>query len=87
MFMVSIIVVFVMWVCDNLFCSGDMKWLLSLGGMFVGEYGVEVFLYCFNVGEKFWFWGGFVVFGLVLLVLGWMFDCIVFGVDYYCSIM
>ncbi|MCO5410566.1 formate dehydrogenase subunit gamma [Ralstonia mojiangensis] len=87
LFTVSIIVAFVMWVRDNLPRSGDLKWLLSLGGMFAGEHGAEVPSHRFNAGEKLWFWGGLVVFGLILSASGWTLDRIVPGVDYYRSTM
>ncbi|MEE2977766.1 MAG: formate dehydrogenase subunit gamma [Pseudomonadota bacterium] len=87
LFTVSIIVAFVMWVRDNLPRQGDLKWLLSLGGMFAGEHGGEVPSHRFNAGEKLWFWGGLVVFGLILSASGWTLDRIVPGVDYYRSTM
>ncbi len=87
LFTVSIIVAFVMWVRDNLPRSGDMNWLLRLGGLFSGEHGAEVPSHRFNAGEKLWFWGGLVVFGLILSASGWTLDRIVPGVDYYRSTM
>jgi len=87
LFTVSIIVAFVMWVRDNLPRRGDVQWLLSLGGMFAGEHSAEGPSHRFNAGEKLWFWGGLVVFGLILSASGWMLDRIVPGVDYYRSTM
>ncbi|CAJ0775645.1 hypothetical protein LMG7141_00392 [Ralstonia condita] len=87
LFTVSIIVAFVIWVRDNLPRSGDLKWLLTLGGMFSSEHGAEVPSHRFNAGEKIWFWVGMVMLGLVLSVSGWMLDRIVPGVDYYRSTM
>ncbi|MDB0525489.1 formate dehydrogenase subunit gamma [Ralstonia solanacearum] len=86
LFTVSIIVAFAMWARDNLPRRGDLQWLLRLGGMF-GAHGAEVPSHRFNAGEKLWFWGGLVVFGLILSASGWVLDRIVPGVDYYRSTM
>ncbi|WP_104657148.1 formate dehydrogenase subunit gamma [Ralstonia insidiosa] len=85
LFTVSIIVAFVMWVRDNLPRGIDLQWLLKAGGMFGG--GHEPPSHRFNAGEKLWFWGGLVLFGLILSASGWVLDRIVPGVDYYRSTM
>ncbi|MFP3888765.1 MAG: formate dehydrogenase subunit gamma [Ralstonia sp.] len=87
LFTVSIIVAFVLWVSDNLPRRGDVQWLLTLGGMLAGEHSAEVPSHRFNAGEKLWFWGGLVMFGLILSASGWVLDRIVPGVDYYRSTM
>ncbi|MCD9229679.1 formate dehydrogenase subunit gamma [Ralstonia pseudosolanacearum] len=86
LFTACIIVAFAMWVRDNLPRGGDLRWLLRLGGMF-GGHSAEVPSHRFNAGEKLWFWGGLVVFGLILSASGWVLDRIVPGVDYYRSTM
>lgn len=85
LFTVSIIVAFVMWVRDNLPRGIDLQWVLKAGGLFGG--GHEPPSHRFNAGEKLWFWGGLVLFGLILSASGWMLDRIVPGVDYYRSTM
>lgn len=85
LFTVSIIVAFVMWVRDNLPREIDLQWILKGGGLFGG--GHEPPSHRFNAGEKLWFWGGLVLFGLILSASGWMLDRIVPGVDYYRSTM
>ncbi|WP_296223609.1 formate dehydrogenase subunit gamma [Ralstonia sp. UBA689] len=85
LFTVSIIVAFVMWVRDNLPRGIDLQWVLKAGGLFGG--GHEPPSHRFNAGEKLWFWGGLVLFGLILSASGWVLDRIVPGVDYYRSTM
>ena len=85
LFTVSIIVAFVMWVRDNLPRAIDLQWLLKGGGLFGGAH--EPPSHRFNAGEKLWFWGGLVLFGLILSASGWVLDRIVPGVDYYRSTM
>lgn len=85
LFTVSIIVAFVMWVRDNLPRAIDLQWLLKAGGLFGGAH--EPPSHRFNAGEKLWFWGGLVLFGLILSASGWVLDRIVPGVDYYRSTM
>ncbi|NMV37569.1 formate dehydrogenase subunit gamma [Ralstonia insidiosa] len=85
LFTVSIIVAFVMWVRDNLPRGIDLQWLLKGGDLFGGGHAPPS--HRFNAGEKLWFWGGLVLFGLVLSASGWVLDRIVPGVDYYRSTM
>ena len=63
-FAVSLVVVFVTFVRDNVPAKGDWAWLRRGGGMLGGA---EVPSHRFNAGEKLVFWGG--VFGLGLLVV------------------
>ncbi|WP_310384105.1 formate dehydrogenase subunit gamma [Roseateles sp.] len=65
LFAVSLLVVFMTFVRDNLPTAHDIKWLLKGGGLFGGH---EVPSERFNAGEKVIFWGG--VFGLGLVVVG-----------------
>ena len=75
-FAVSLIVVFVTFVRDNVPAKGDWAWLRRGGGMLGGT---EVPSHRFNAGEKLVFWGG--VFGLGLLVVasGLVLDLLVPG--------
>ena len=60
-FAVTLIVVILTFIRDNLPREGDMRWLKSFGGM-LGDH--EVPSHRFNAGEKLLFWSG--VFGLGL---------------------
>ncbi len=64
LFAVSLVVVFITFVRDNLPAKGDWNWLRRGGGLLGGH---EVPSHRFNAGEKLLFWGG--VFGLGLLVV------------------
>ena len=65
LFAVSLVIVFITFIKDNLPRKEDLTWLLRAGGMFGGA---EVPSHRFNAGEKGVFWAG--VFGLGLLVVG-----------------
>ena len=64
LFAVSLTIVFITFVKDNLPQRGDLVWLLKGGGMLGGS---EIPSHRFNAGEKVIFWAG--VFGLGLLVV------------------
>jgi formate dehydrogenase subunit gamma len=64
LFAVSLVVVFMTFVRDNLPAKGDWNWLRRGGGLLGGQ---EVPSHRFNAGEKVLFWGG--VFGLGVLVV------------------
>lgn len=72
LFIFSLVVMFLIYVKDNLPASYDMKWLASLGGMFSKD--GEVPSGRFNAGEKLWFWGGLVVLGTAVSVTGLILD-------------
>jgi formate dehydrogenase subunit gamma len=78
-FAVSLIIVFVTFVRDNLPRAGDLKWLLGAGGMFGGH---EAPSHRFNAGEKVLFWGGVFTLGLVVIGSGFVLDMIVPGMNY-----
>lgn len=78
-FTVSIIVFFVIYVKDNLPAASDIKWLSRLGGLLGGA---PVRSGRFNTGEKLWFWGAVVVFGLVASASGFVLDMLVPGIEY-----
>jgi formate dehydrogenase subunit gamma len=65
LFAVSLLIVFVTFLRDNLPGRGDLHWIAKAGGMFGGE---EPPSGRFNAGEKIIFWGG--VFGLGIIVVG-----------------
>jgi formate dehydrogenase subunit gamma len=71
LFAVSLVVVFLTFVKDNLPSKGDLTWLLKGGGMFGGA---EVPSHRFNAGEKVLFWGGVFFLGVVVVVSGLFLD-------------
>lgn len=71
LFIFSLVVMFLVYVKDNLFRSGDMEWIAKFGGMFSGK---EVPSGRFNGMEKVWFWGGVVLLGVVVSVTGLILD-------------
>jgi formate dehydrogenase subunit gamma len=75
LFLVAILMMFVVFVKDNIYARGDMAWLLKGGGMLGGGH---VSAGRFNAGEKIWFWIA-VLGGIVLSVTGLVLDFAVFG--------
>ena len=71
LFIFSLLVMFLVYVRDNLFRSGDMRWILSFGGMFSGK---EVPSGRFNGMEKVWFWVSIVILGIIMSVTGLILD-------------
>ncbi len=79
LFAVSLLVMFVTYVRDNLPTLVDLKWLTSLGGM-LGKGHPQAGR--FNGGEKVWFWFGVVALGLIVSASGFVLDMLVPGVLY-----
>jgi formate dehydrogenase subunit gamma len=71
LFAVSLLVIFLTFLRDNLPRKGDLQWLLRLGGLF-GK--TEVPSHRFNAGEKAIFWGGVLVLGAVVVGSGLVLD-------------
>jgi formate dehydrogenase subunit gamma len=67
LFAVSLAVVFLTFVRDNLPTRDDLTWMLKGGGLFGGH---EVPSARFNAGEKVVFWGGVFVLGLAVVGSG-----------------
>jgi formate dehydrogenase subunit gamma len=65
LFIFAIVVMFLIYVKDNVPHARDVKWLTSLGKEPSGR---------FNAGEKAWFWGGLVLLGAVVSVTGLILD-------------
>jgi formate dehydrogenase subunit gamma len=74
LFVFSLVVVFLIYVKDNLPAAGDLTWLTRLGGMFSKSGGGDVPSGRFNGGEKLWFWGGVVLLGATVSVTGLILD-------------
>jgi formate dehydrogenase subunit gamma len=83
-FSLAVIVGFVLFVRDNLPAREDWQWITRLGGLVSGKHVPSG---RFNAGEKAWFWGGLVLFGLILSASGWVLDMIVPGMDFYRATM
>lgn len=83
-FAVSLLIVIVTFVRDNLPAKGDLNWLLKGGGMLSGH---EIKSGRFNAGEKVVFWGGVFVLGLVVVASGLVMDKLVPGLLYERSTM
>ncbi|MDQ9171183.1 formate dehydrogenase subunit gamma [Oxalobacteraceae bacterium R-40] len=79
LFTVSVLVMFVLYVKDNLPHASDIKWLARAGGVF-GKGHVSSGR--FNAGEKLWFWGGVIVLGLIVSASGFVLDMLVPGFQY-----
>lgn len=78
-FAVSLLIVIVTFVRDNLPAKGDLNWLLKGGGMLSGN---EIKSGRFNAGEKVIFWGGVLVLGLIVVASGLVMDKLVPGLLY-----
>jgi formate dehydrogenase subunit gamma len=84
LFAVSLVIVFVTFVRDNLPAKGDLGWLLRGGGL-LSEH--EVASGRFNAGEKLMFWGGIFLLGLVVVASGLLLDKLIPGLEYVRSTM
>ena len=84
LFAVSLVIVFVTFVRDNLPAKGDMGWLMRGGGL-LSEH--EVASGRFNAGEKLMFWGGIFLLGLVVVASGLLLDKLIPGLEYLRSTM
>jgi formate dehydrogenase subunit gamma len=71
LFSVSLVIVIVTFVRDNLPRKGDLGWLLKFGGL-LGEH--EVPSHRFNAAEKLLFWGGVFLLGLIVAASGLVLD-------------
>lgn len=78
-FVVSLIVVFLVFVRDNMPSKEDIQWLLKAGGLFGGH---EVPSHRFNAGEKVLFWLGVFLLGALVAGSGVFLDKIVPAVEY-----
>lgn len=76
-FTVSLIVMFVIFVKDNMPRLADLQWIKTLGGGRGHAHAGR-----FNAGEKIWFWGGVVFLGLIVSASGFVLDMIVPGIVY-----
>jgi formate dehydrogenase subunit gamma len=79
LFAVSLLIVIVTFVRDNLPRAEDITWVLKGGGLLSGQ---EVPSHRFNAGEKLLFWGGVFFLGLLVVASGLVLDKLVPGLVY-----
>lgn len=79
LFAVSLIIVFLTFVRDNLPSRHDWAWIRRVGGMFGGQ---EVPSERFNAGEKVVFWGGVFLLGAIVVGSGLVLDMLIPGLLY-----
>ena len=84
LFAVSLVIVFVTFIKDNIPSKDDIVWLLKGGGMFSGQ---EVPSHRFNAGEKIVFWGGVFFLGIIVVASGLVLDKLIPGLVYERSTM
>lgn len=84
LFAVSLIVVFLTFVRDNLPNRHDLNWLAKGGGL-LGDH--EIPSERFNAGEKIVFWGGVFLLGFIVVASGLVLDKLVPGLAYLRSDM
>ena len=78
-FAVSLVIIFVTFLRDNLPSRGDLVWLLKGGGLLSGK---EVPSHRFNAGEKLVFGGGVFFLGIVVVGSGLVLDKLLPGLLY-----
>lgn len=79
LFAVSLVIVIVTFVRDNIPSKEDLTWILKGGGLFSGT---EVPSHRFNAGEKILFWSGVFFLGLVVVGSGLVLDKLIPGLVY-----
>jgi formate dehydrogenase subunit gamma len=85
-FAVSLVIVILTFVRDELPQRGDMRWLLKLGGVF-SRSGHELPAHRFNAGEKVVFWIGAFILGSIAVGSGLVLDKVFPDVAYVRSTM
>lgn len=78
-FAVSLVVVIITFIKDNLPRKEDLTWLAKGGGLFSGQ---EIASHRFNAGEKVLFWAGVFVLGLTVVGSGLVLDKLIPGMEY-----
>jgi formate dehydrogenase subunit gamma len=79
LFAVSLVVVFCVFVRDNMPSKADVTWLLKGGGLFNGAH---VPSHRFNAGEKIVFWGGVFFLGAIVVGSGLVLDKLIPNLEY-----
>jgi formate dehydrogenase subunit gamma len=78
-FAVSLVIVILTFIKDNLPRKEDITWLVKGGGLLSGH---EIPSHRFNAGEKVLFWGGVFFLGLIVVASGLVLDKLVPGLEY-----
>jgi formate dehydrogenase subunit gamma len=81
LFAVSLVIVILTFIKDELPRRGDLNWLLKLGGVF-NKQGDEPPTHRFNAGEKVVFWISAVILGVILVGSGLVLDKLVPSIEY-----
>ncbi|HUP08388.1 MAG TPA: formate dehydrogenase subunit gamma [Caldimonas sp.] len=84
LFAVAAVMMFFMWLRDNLPQRGDLSWLMKGGGMLGGG---EPPSNRYNAGEKIVFWGGLLVLGTIVIGSGLVLDKLLPDLQYLRSDM
>ncbi len=71
LFLVSVLLMIVLFVRDNIWQAVDALWIKKAGGLLSGEH---IPSFRFNFGEKTWFWLGVVFLGLLVSITGLILD-------------
>jgi formate dehydrogenase subunit gamma len=79
LFAVSLVIVFLTFLRDNLPSKEDIAWVLKGGGLLSGQ---EVPSHRFNAGEKLIFWAGVFFLGFIVVASGLVLDKLVPGLAY-----
>ncbi|NMM10409.1 MAG: formate dehydrogenase subunit gamma [Polaromonas sp.] len=79
LFAVSLVIVFITFIRDNIPDRDDLNWILKGGGLLSGT---EVPSHRFNAGEKVVFWGGVFFLGIIVVGSGFVLDKLVPGLVY-----
>ncbi|MCD8514788.1 MAG: formate dehydrogenase subunit gamma [Burkholderiaceae bacterium] len=79
LFAVSLVIVFLTFLKDNLPSKEDITWLRKGGGLLSGK---EVPSHRFNAGEKAVFWGGVMLLGFIVVASGLFLNKLVPGMAY-----
>ena len=66
-FILSVLLVIVVFIRDNFWQAVDAEWIAKAGGLFTGKHVPSG---RFNLGEKGWFWVGVVLLGVIMSVTG-----------------
>ena len=85
-FAVSLVIVILTFIRDELPQRGDLRWLLRAGGVF-SKSGEELPAHRFNAGEKAVFWIGALLLGSIAVGSGLVMDKVLPNVDYGRSTM
>ena len=78
-FAVSLLIVIITFMRDNLPAKGDVNWMLKGGGILSGH---EIESGRFNAGEKVTYWGGVFALGLIVVASGLFMDKLLPGLVY-----